>query len=106
VLEVECDEVTLPGKLGYFGVLPGHAALIASLKVGELMYRLGKIERFLSQPFFVAEQFTGKKGVYTKIGDTLKSFDAICNGEADSLPEQAFLYVGDLEEVREKAKGM
>jgi len=48
VLEVECDEVTLPGKLGYFGVLPGHAALIASLKVGELMYRLGKIEHYLA----------------------------------------------------------
>ena len=48
VLEVECDEVTLPGKKGYFGVLPGHVAMIASLKVGELMYRLGKIEHYLA----------------------------------------------------------
>ena len=48
VLEVECEEVTLPGKLGYFGVLPGHAAMIATLKVGELMYRVGKIEHYLA----------------------------------------------------------
>ena len=48
VLEVECDEVTLPGQLGYFGVLPGHVPMIALLKVGELMYRLGKIEHFLA----------------------------------------------------------
>ena len=48
VLEVECDEVTLPGRKGYFGVLPGHVAMIASLKVGELMYRVGKIEHYLA----------------------------------------------------------
>ena len=48
VLEVECDEVTLPGQLGYFGVLPGHVPMIALLKVGELMYRIGKIEHFLA----------------------------------------------------------
>ena len=48
VLEVECDEVTLPGRKGYFGVLPGHTAMIASLKVGELMYRIGKIEHYLA----------------------------------------------------------
>jgi F-type H+-transporting ATPase subunit epsilon len=48
VLEVECDEVTLPGRLGYFGVLPGHVAMIASLKVGELMYRVGKVEHYLA----------------------------------------------------------
>jgi F-type H+-transporting ATPase subunit beta len=87
--------------------------IIAILGVDELseedkliVSRARKIERFFSQPFIVAEQFTGKKGVYTKIADTLKSFDAICNGEADSLPEQAFLYVGDLDEVRAKAKAM
>jgi len=47
LLEVECDEVTLPGKLGYFGVLPGHAAMISLLKIGELMYRQGKVEHYL-----------------------------------------------------------
>ena len=68
--------------------------------------RARKIERFFSQPFFVAEQFTGKKGIYTKREDTLKSFDGICNGEADDLPEQAFLYTGTLEDVRARAKEM
>jgi F-type H+-transporting ATPase subunit beta len=87
--------------------------IIAILGVDELseedkliVSRARKIERFFSQPFFVAEQFTGKKGVYTKIADTLKSFDEICDGRADDLPEQAFLYVGDIDEVRAKAKAM
>jgi F0F1-type ATP synthase beta subunit len=68
--------------------------------------RARKIERFFSQPFYVAQQFTGKEGKYVKIADTLKSFDEIINGNADDLPEGAFLYVGDLEEVRAKAKEM
>ena len=87
--------------------------IIAILGVDELseedkliVSRARKIERFFSQPFFVAEQFTGKKGVYTKIPDTLKSFDEICDGKADDLPEQAFLYVGNLDEARAKAKEM
>src|SRR5205809_5908333 len=87
--------------------------IIAILGVDELseedkliVSRARKIERFFSQPFFVAEQFTGKKGVYTKLADTLKSFDAIANGEGDELPEQAFWYVDDLEEVRDNAKEM
>jgi F-type H+-transporting ATPase subunit epsilon len=45
---VECDEVSLPGKLGYFGVLPGHVPMISTLKVGELMYRQGKVEHYLA----------------------------------------------------------
>ena len=48
VLETECDEVMLPGKLGYFGVLPGHVPLISTLKVGELMYRIGKVEKYMA----------------------------------------------------------
>jgi F-type H+-transporting ATPase subunit beta len=87
--------------------------IIAILGVDELseedklvVGRARKIERFFSQPFFVAEQFTGKKGTYTKIADTIRSFDDITSGKADDLPEQAFLYVGTLDEVREKAKGM
>ena len=87
--------------------------IIAILGIDELseedkliVGRARKIERFFSQPFFVAEQFTGKKGSYTKVADTLASFDAICKGEADDLPEQAFLYVGGLDEVRERAKQM
>src|SRR6478752_5895823 len=87
--------------------------IIAILGIDELseedkliVSRARKIERFFSQPFFVAEQFTGKKGVYTKREDTLKSFDGICNGEADDLPEQAFLYTGTLDDVRAKAKAL
>jgi len=87
--------------------------IIAILGVDELseedklvVSRARKIERFFSQPFFVAEQFTGKPGIYTKLADTIRSFDDICNGKADDLPEQAFLYVGAIEDVREKAKGM
>src|SRR5580700_9425088 len=87
--------------------------IIAILGVDELseedkltVGRARKIERFFSQPFFVAEQFTGKKGIYTKIADTLKSFEEICSGKADDLPEQAFLYVGSIEDVRVRAKEM
>jgi F-type H+-transporting ATPase subunit beta len=87
--------------------------IIAILGVDELseedkliVSRARKIERFFSQPFFVAEQFTGFPGVYTKREDTIKSFDAIVSGEADDLPEQAFLYVGDLQSVRDKAAKM
>src|SRR3954451_1758209 len=87
--------------------------IIAILGIEELsdedrltVSRARKIQRFLSQPNFVAEQFTGKKGVYTKIADTLRSFEEICDGKADDLPEQAFLYVGDIDEVRAKAKEM
>jgi F-type H+-transporting ATPase subunit beta len=68
--------------------------------------RARKIERFFSQPFYVAQQFTNMEGKYVKLADTLKSFDDICNGKADDLPEQAFLYVGDIEEARAKAKAM
>ncbi len=66
--------------------------------------RARRIERFLSQPFFVAEQFTGYAGRYVKIADTVKSFREIIDGKCDTLPEQAFLYVGTVEEVREKAE--
>lgn len=71
-----------------------------------LVARARKIERFFSQPFIVAEQFTGKKGIYVKLADTLASFAEIVEGKADDLPEQAFLYVGGIEEVRQKAKEM
>ena len=59
---------------------------------------------FLSQPFTVAEQFTGIPGVMVPIEDTIKGFNAILNGEVDDLPEQAFLNVGTIEDAKEKAK--
>lgn len=69
-----------------------------------LVQRARKIERFLSQPFFVAEQFTGMPGKYVKLEDTIRSFKGLINGEYDSLPEQAFYMVGSIDEAIEKAK--
>ena len=85
--------------------------IIAILGVDELseedkvsVARARKIERFLSQPFFVAEQFTGIAGKYTPIDETIASFRALVEGEYDHLPEQAFYMVGGIEEAQEKAK--
>ncbi|MDR0763693.1 MAG: F0F1 ATP synthase subunit beta, partial [Bacteroidales bacterium] len=66
--------------------------------------RARKIQRFLSQPFHVAEAFTGLKGVFVDIADTIKGFNMILSGEMDSCPEQAFHLVGTIEDVIEKAK--
>jgi F-type H+-transporting ATPase subunit beta len=66
--------------------------------------RARRIQRFLSQPFFVAEEFTGTPGKYVKLEDTIRGFKGIINGEYDNLPEQAFLMVGTIEEAVEKAK--
>ena len=66
--------------------------------------RARKIQRFLSQPFFVAEVFTGSPGKLVDLNDTIKGFDAICKGEYDHLPEAAFYMVGGIEEVIEKAE--
>ena len=68
--------------------------------------RARKIQRFLSQPFHVAEQFTGMQGRYVKIEDTIKGFKEIVAGKYDDIPEQAFLYVGTIEEALEKAETM
>jgi F-type H+/Na+-transporting ATPase subunit beta len=68
--------------------------------------RARKIQRFLSQPFFVAEQFTGSPGRYVKVADTIKSFKEIVAGQHDELPEQAFYMVGDVGEAVDKAKKM
>jgi F-type H+-transporting ATPase subunit beta len=66
--------------------------------------RARKIQKFLSQPFFVAEQFTGQAGKYVKLEDTIRSFKGIINGEYDHLPENAFYMVGSIEEAVAKAK--
>jgi F-type H+/Na+-transporting ATPase subunit beta len=85
--------------------------IIAILGMDELseddkrtVYRARKIQRFLSQPFFVAEVFTGSPGKYVSLKDTIKGFQAILNGECDDLPEQAFYMVGTIDEAFEKAK--
>ncbi len=70
------------------------------------VHRARRMQRFLSQPFFVAEQFTGLKGKYVKIEDTIRGFEMIINGDCDELPESAFMYKGTIEEVFERAKQM
>jgi F-type H+-transporting ATPase subunit beta len=87
--------------------------IIAILGIDELseddklvVHRARRIERFLSQPFYVAEPFTGKSGKYTAIPDTIRSFEEICDGKWDHLPEGAFMYVGAVEEAAEQAEKM
>jgi F-type H+-transporting ATPase subunit beta len=69
-----------------------------------LVARARKVQRLLSQPFHVAETFTGMKGTYVKLEDTIRSFAAVLDGKCDALPEQAFYMVGTIEDVFEKAK--
>ena len=71
-----------------------------------IVARARKIERFLSQPFSVAEVFTGREGKYVPLKETIKGFKAIISGEVDSIPEQAFYMVGSIDEAIEKAKTM
>ncbi len=85
--------------------------IIAILGIDELsdedkltVARARKIQRFLSQPFHVAEQFTGFKGKYVKLEDTVKGFREIAEGKHDDLPEQAFYMQGPIEEVLERAE--
>jgi F-type H+-transporting ATPase subunit beta len=87
--------------------------IIAILGIDELseddrltVTRARKLQRFLSQPFFVAEQFTGIKGKYVSIADTIRGFKEIVEGKHDDLPEQAFYLVGTIEEAIEKAAAM
>ena len=72
----------------------------------QVVARARKIQRFLSQPFFVAEVFTGSPGKYVELKDTIKGFREILDGKHDDLPEQAFYLVGTIEEAVEKAKSM
>lgn len=87
--------------------------IIAILGVDELseddklvVHRARRIERFLSQPFLVAEVFTGKAGKITPLADTIRSFEELCDGKWDHLPESAFMYVGAIEEAEEQYKRM
>ena len=85
--------------------------IIAILGIDELseedrlvVGRARRMQNFLSQPMFVAEQFTGQEGVYTPLSETIESFNAILSGELDHLPEQAFYMVGGAEQAMAKAK--
>ena len=68
--------------------------------------RARKIQRFLSQPFFVAEVFTGLKGEYVPVDETVETFEPLVDGDFDDVPEQAFLNVGGIEQVEAKAKSL
>jgi len=87
--------------------------IIAILGMDELsdddkqtVHRARRMQKFLSQPFFVAEQFTGTPGRYVSLEDTISAFESILNGDCDELPENAFMYVGTIDEAFEKAKKM
>jgi len=87
--------------------------LIAILGVEELsaedkttVTRARRLQKFLSQPFFVAEQYTGIEGRYVPLAETLKGFEAICAGHCDAIPEQAFFMAGTLDEVLQRARGV
>ena len=85
--------------------------IIAILGMDELsdedklvVHRARRIQKFMSQPFSVAEQFTGTPGRYVSLEDTVSGFEGILNGEVDELPENAFAYVGNVDEAVEKHK--
>ncbi|HBL19162.1 MAG TPA: F0F1 ATP synthase subunit beta, partial [Elusimicrobia bacterium] len=87
--------------------------IIAILGIDELseedkliVGRARRIQKFLSQPFHVAEQFTGRPGKYVKLADTIRGFKDLVAGKYDDLPEQAFFMVGTIEEAMEKAKAL
>jgi F-type H+-transporting ATPase subunit beta len=87
--------------------------ILAILRMDELteedqqvVYRARKVEKFFSQPFFVAEVFTGSPGKYVSLAETIRGFKGIIEGEYDDLPEQAFYMAGTIDEVIEKAKAM
>ena len=127
---VPADDPTDPAPATAFGQLERHyniarrvqrtlqryrelQDIIAILGVDELseedktvVRRARRIERFLSQPFLVAEVFTGKAGEITSLADTIRSFEEICDGKWDHLPESAFMYVGAIEQVEAQAKKM
>ena len=96
-----------------FGAIALIVSIIAILGIDELseedklvVHRARRIERFLSQPFLVAEPFTGKKGKITPLGETIESFEELCDGKWDHLPEGAFTYVGGIKEAAEQAEKM
>ena len=93
-----------------YGELKDIIAILGMDELSEedklVVARARKIQRFLSQPFFVAEVFTGSPGKLVDLESTIKGFDAICKGEYDHLPEAAFYMVGTIEEAIEKAEKM
>ena len=98
------------GTLQHYKELKDIIAILGMDELSEedklVVTRARKIQRFLSQPFFVAETFTGTAGKYVSLKDTIAGFKGILNGEYDDLPEQAFYMIGSIDEATEKAKGL
>ena len=98
------------GTLQHYKELKDIIAILGMDELSEedklVVTRARKIQRFLSQPFFVAETFTGTAGKYVSLKDTITGFKGILNGEYDDLPEQAFYMIGGIDEATEKAKGL
>jgi F-type H+-transporting ATPase subunit epsilon len=90
VLEVECDEVTLPGQRGYFFVLPGHVALLAMLKVGELMYRIGKIEHYMALSWGFCEVVDDVVTVMAEFAETPAEID-VAAAQREAAEAEALL---------------
>ena len=98
--------IYLERRISEKGIYPAIDPLASSSRLLDPQYVGRRIERFLSQPFLVAEVFTGKAGKITPLADTIRSFEEICDGKWDHLPESAFMYVGAIEEAEEQYKKM
>ena len=100
-----CRHFSLPFVLlALLVAFQATTALADKAITGFTVNRARKVERFLSQPFFVAKVFTGLEGEYVPVKETVESFEAIIDGNLDEVPEQAFLNVGSVEQVLAKAK--
>ena len=102
-LRKQLDEATTH-QLSLYDNLPLPAVEELSEEDKSTVFRARKIQKFLSQPFHVAENFTGIKGKYVPLKETIRGFKAIVDGEMDQYPENAFFNVGTIEDVIEKAK--
>ena len=112
--EGQVEELIVRTTTGDLGILAGHVNCVAPLGMGmdELseedkltVSRARKVQRFLSQPFSVAEQFTGYKGKYVPLKETVRGFKEIIEGMHDQIPESCFLFAGTIDDVVEKWKG-
>jgi F-type H+-transporting ATPase subunit epsilon len=97
VLEVGCDEVTLPGRMGYFGILPGHVPLLANLKVGELTYRIGKIEHYLALSWGFCEVADDVVSVLAEFAETPEEIDVAAAEEEAAAAEALLATASDRE---------
>ena len=107
-MHIKIFEIPMTGIRGMYKRIKRNVVVFVDSELSEedrlTANRARRVQRFLSQPFSVAEQFTGVPGVMVSIEDTIRGFKMIMDGETDDIPEQAFLNVGTIEDVFEKAK--